>query len=144
MARKSTKVVSENVETAIAKTLTDEITAANDGTDALAVVTLENSDNIKTSENNIIKHVALHQLYFVKEYIDKKVESLLETLIESDSGIHGLRYKDGKLQRQDENGNWVDIIVSDSGSGGSTGNDGVLTDNDFASDKDVEDIFKIN
>ncbi len=91
---------------------------------------------------NGVKHVALHQLSIVKGYIDKKFETLLTTLVASDSGIHGLRYKDGKLQHQDADGVWQDVEITDSG-GGTVGDGGTITEEDLATDEEVNDMFKV-
>ncbi len=91
---------------------------------------------------SVIKHVALHQLNIVKNYIDKKIEALLTTLVASDNGIHGLRYKNGKLQHQDADGVWRDVEIADSG-GGTVGDGGVITDADYATDDEVKDMFPV-
>lgn len=85
----------------------------------------------------------LSQLRIVREYIDNKVETLFGTLISSDTGMHGLRYVSGKLQYQDADGVWQDIEATSSG--GSSGGDGdnVITDDDIATDEEVNDMFDI-
>ncbi len=89
---------------------------------------------------NGVKHVALHQLNIIKNYIDKKIETLLTTLIDSDAGIHGLRYKDGKLQHQNTDGTWADIVSANSG-GSSDGTGSGLDLEDVATDEEVKAIF---
>lgn len=78
------------------------------------------------NETAVKKHVALEQLYIIKEYIDKQADMT----ISGAEGFHGIRYYNGKLQAKDvSTGEWFDVAT------GSTG--GV----DIADDKDVEDLF---
>lgn len=86
-----------------------------------------------------VKHVALSQLYIIKDYIDRKNETLLKALIDSDAGIHGLRYKDGKLQHQNEDGSWTDIVSASSG--GTMGGVSGLDFGDYATDEEVKEVF---
>lgn len=87
------------------------------------------------------KHVALHQLNIIKDYIDKKDEALLNALIDSDAGIHGLRYKDGKLQHQNADDTWSDIVTASSGGSSGCGDSGGLDSENIATDEEVKKVF---
>lgn len=87
------------------------------------------------------KHVAVRQLSIVKDYIDDKTETLLNALVESDSGVHGLRYKDGVLQHQNPDGTWSDIVSTSSGGSTGSGDSGGLDSEDVATDEEVKAIF---
>ena len=131
MARK-TKKATESVAVAVAEN------------DISGISVLSENNNLEVTEvaevaNDSVKYISLNQLYIVKEYIDNKFKDLLNALVESENGIHGLRYQDNKLQHQNPDGTWSDIITNSSDSTGSTGG---LTNENFATDEEVKNIFK--
>ncbi|MCM1168071.1 MAG: hypothetical protein NC401_18970 [Ruminococcus sp.] len=144
MARKTKKTAEAVTEGIAVSTALEAAVPADclEDNEETGVMTLD--DNIAVmSESTAVKCVTLNQLYIIKDYINKKAENLLNALVASDSGVHGLRYKDGKLQHENADGTWSDIATGDGSdiSGGSAG--GGLTDSDFATDDEVRDIFKI-
>lgn len=131
MARKSKKAT-ESVAVAVAENDISGISLLSENNDLEVVEVAEVA-------NDSVKYISLNQLYIIKEYIDNKFEDLLNALVESENGIHGLRYKDNKLQHQNPDGTWSDIITNSSGGTGSTGG---LTNENFATDEEVKNIFK--
>lgn len=113
-----------------------------------SVITTSN-ENGETATYNlasaVLKHVALEQLYIVKEYIDKKNAEQdsaagVTGSVTDENGVLGLRFYGGKLQYKDDNGDWRDIVVGNS-SGGSGDVSPDLADAEVATDKDVSDLF---
>lgn len=90
----------------------------------------------------IKKCVELNHLVIVKDYIDKKDNLSINT----ESGVHDIRFYNGNLQYKDVNGSW--ITISTGGGSGGSGVGGAITTNDmdstvFVSDADVSNLFKI-
>lgn len=96
-----------------------------------------------TDDGSCIKHVALNQLYIVKDYIDRKNNLQDEKLITDESGVHGLRIYSGKFQYKDADGKWHDVILGGDGTGGSGVVSPDIANAEVADDKDVSDLFGI-
>lgn len=85
------------------------------------------------------KHIELNQLRIVKEYIDNKDNLAMN----SEEGVHNIRYFNNKLQYKGDDGNWTTIstgTVSGSGEGGLVTTED-MADSVFASDEEVSDMF---
>lgn len=92
---------------------------------------------ITSSSSTKRKHVALDQLYIIRDYIDEGDDMS----ITNELGVHGLRYYNNKLQVMGTDGTWVDI-------GTSSGTDSCecpedLKDAGVAEDNEVSDLFQI-
>lgn len=100
---------------------------------------LEANDTTKStiSSNAKRKHVALDQLYIIRDYIDEGDDMS----ITSELGVHGLRYYNNKLQVMGADGAWVDIGTS-SGTGSCECPED-LKDAGVAEDNEVSDLFQI-
>lgn len=87
----------------------------------------------------IKKHIELNQLRIVKEYIDNKDNLAMN----SEEGVHNIRYFNNKLQYKGDDGTWTTIStgsISGSGDGGSITVDD-MDDTVFASDDEVSNMF---
>lgn len=85
------------------------------------------------------KHVELNQLRFVKAYIDYKDNIQINT----EDGVHNIRYYNNKLQYKNEWGEWETIstgTTTGSGEGGAITVDD-LDDTVFANDDEVSEMF---
>lgn len=85
------------------------------------------------------KHIELNQLRIVKEYIDNKDNLAMN----SEEGVHNIRYFNSKLQYKGDDGNWNTIstgTTSGSGEGGTVTVDD-MDNSVFASDDEVSNMF---
>lgn len=131
--------VSEKIsaaKNADAESDTASISAAFDEADDIAAYN-------STDNGSGMKHVALNQLYIIKDYIDRKNNLQDEKLITDESGVHGLRIYSGKFQYIGADGKWHDVILSGDGAGGTGVISPDIANAEVADDKDVSDLFGI-
>ncbi len=86
------------------------------------------------------KHVALDQLYIIRDYIDRKNNIQDEKHITDETGVHGLRVYSNKLQYKGKDGNWHDVFV---GEGGTCTVSPDIASAEVADDKEVSDLFGV-
>ncbi len=91
-----------------------------------------------TSDSLGRKHVALDQLYIVREYIDRKNAEQDNKSITDEAGVYGMRIYSGKFQCKDKDGNWNDIVLGEGGTGVISPD---IANAQVASDDDVSDLF---
>ncbi len=101
-------------------------------------VTSENSErSVCFFLSNDKKYISLKHLTIIKEYIDKKDMDIIDVFgsITSETGVMGLRVKNGKLQYKKDDGAWADIAEA----GGSGEEE--PSDADFANQNDIDNLF---
>ncbi len=83
------------------------------------------------------KYIMLEHLRIIRDYIDRKDMDIVDGFgsITSETGVMGLRVKNGKLQYKKDDGAWADIAEA----GGSGEEE--PPDTDFANKNDIDDLF---
>ncbi len=87
--------------------------------------------------SNDKKHISLKHLAIVKDYIDRKDMDIIDGFgsITSETGVMGLRVKNGKLQYKKDDGAWADIAEA-----GGVGEE-EPSNTDFANQNDIDNLF---
>lgn len=134
MARVSKKISA--VKNAAAESDTASVLAAFDEANDIAAYN-------STDNGSGMKHVALNQLYIVRDYIDRKNNLQDKKLITDESGVHGLRIYSGKFQYKGADGKWHDVVLGGDGTGGTGVVSPDIANAEVADDKDVSDLFGI-